>query len=253
MPYATEMLYLSPDSWSIAFEEQQRWESSHLEELKSELKGFPHDVQLPKGKVSNELARIVEEEKIDLLVLGTRGRTGLHKVVLGSVAEEVFRAAKCPVLTVGPNFCCKPASEVHFEHILFATDLSEDSLSALPYAISLAEEDQARITLLYVVHQPLAGVPHPEQLKASLMSQLRDLIPREAEPWCEAECRVEFSQQFGPPGEKILQVAAEQCADLIVLGVRKMHGPGIAVTHLTPTTAQYTVAHAQLPVLTVRG
>src|SRR5208282_5444485 len=67
---------------------------------------------------------MAEEAKIDLLVLGTHGRSGVRKLILGSVAEEVFRRAACPVLSVGPNVSCKAKGEIQFQQILFATDLS---------------------------------------------------------------------------------------------------------------------------------
>jgi nucleotide-binding universal stress UspA family protein len=101
-----------------------------------------------------------------MLVLGTHGRSGVGKLLIGSVAEEVFRRAACPVLSIGPKVSQQPAGEIQFHNILFATDFSENSLAALPYAISLAEEDQAQLTLLYVIGQPAAGIVDLEEVKA---------------------------------------------------------------------------------------
>ena len=95
---------------------------------------------------------------MDLLVIGTTGRTGLGKVLLGSVAEEAIRESSCPVLAVGPR---APSDEnVHVQNILYATDFSTDSLLAAPYALSFAEKFRARLSLLHVIEKlPESPVP----------------------------------------------------------------------------------------------
>ena len=106
--------------------------------------------------------------------------------------------------------------------------------------------------LLHVMGQPATGIVDLEAVTESLLRRLRDLIPPEAEPWCHAECLVEFGRQFASSAERILEVAENKATDLIVLGVRPVHGnPGL-VTHLASTTAQI-LTQAACPVLTVRG
>jgi nucleotide-binding universal stress UspA family protein len=252
MPTEADVLFMSPESWPAAAEAEDRWIQGHIEQLEHQLQGLTHDVLTPRGNVADALAQIIEAREIDLLVLGTHGRTGVRKLVMGSVAEEIFRRAACPVLSVGPNVSCEPNDEIKFRRILFATDFSEDSLAALPYAISLAEEDQAQLELLYVVEQPAAGIADLEAVTASLMRRLKQLVPPEAEPWCHAECVVEFGRQFAGPAERILEVAEDRAEDLIILGVRPVRGKLGLVTHLASTTAQI-LTQAACPVLTVRG
>jgi nucleotide-binding universal stress UspA family protein len=109
---------------------------------------------LERGQLWNVLDDVIHRHAIDLIVVGSHGKHGLKKLVLGSGAEHIFRQARCPVLTVGPKVP-QPSDDVAaFKHILFATDFSAGSLGALPYALSLAEENQASLTLLHVV--PLA-------------------------------------------------------------------------------------------------
>jgi nucleotide-binding universal stress UspA family protein len=84
------------------------------------------------------------------------------------------------------------------------------------------------------------------------MRRLRELVPAEAEPWCHAECVLEFGQQFAPPADRILEIAGNQAADLIVLGVRPVRGKLGMATHLASTTA-HILTKASCPVLTVRG
>ncbi|HYW38380.1 MAG TPA: universal stress protein [Terriglobales bacterium] len=252
MPTKAEMLFMSPESWPEVAEEEDKRIQACIEQLEKQFQGLPHDMLTPTGKVADALAQIIEEREIDLLVLGTHGRAGVGKLFLGSVAEETIRRAACPVLSVGPNVSSKPDGEIQFQHIVFATDFSEDSLAALPYAVSLAEEDQAQLALLHVIEQPAAGIADLEEVKASLMRRLKELVPPEAEPWCHAECLLEFGRQFAPPAERILEVAGDQAADLIVLGVRPVHGKLGLVTHLASTTAQI-LTQAACPVFTVRG
>ena len=152
-----------------------------------------------------------------------------------------------------PSICKN--DEIKFHRILFATDFSEDPLAALPYAISLAEEDEAQLALLHVVEQPAAGIADLEAVTASLMRRLKQLLPPEAEPWCHAECLLEFGRQFARPTERIPEIAGDREADLIVLGVRPVHGNrnlGV-ITHLGSTTAQQIATYATCPVLTVRA
>jgi len=252
MPTGADTFFMPPESWPAVAEEEDKRIRGCIEQLESQLQALPHDVLTPKGEVADALAQIIEERAIDLLVLGTHGRSGVRKLFLGSVAEEVFRRAACPVLSVGPNVSRKANGEIQFQHILFATDFSEDSFAALPYAVSLAEEDQAQLALLHVVEQPAAGIADLEEVKASLMLRLKELVPPEAAPWCHAECLLEFGQQFAPPAERILEIAGDRAADLIVLGVRSVHGKLGLVTHLASTTAQI-LTQAACPVLTVRG
>jgi len=252
MPTEADLLLMSPESWPSVAEAENNSIQGYVEQLENQLRGLPHDVLTPRGKVSDALAETIEEYEIDLLVLGTHGRTGVRKLIMGSVAEEIFRRAACPVLSVGPNVSCKPHGEVLFHHILFATDFSEESLAALPYAISLAEEDQADLALLHVIEQPAAGILDLKAVTASLTRRLKELIPSGAEPWCDAECLVEFGELFARPAERILEIAGDRAADLIVLGVRPVHGKSGLVTHLASTTAQI-LTQAACPVLTVRG
>ncbi|MFY9841887.1 MAG: universal stress protein [Terriglobales bacterium] len=250
MPTMADMLLMSPECWPAFAEEEDHRIQAYLEGLDRQLQGCSHYVLTPRGKVAGELAQMIKEREIDLLVLGTHGRSGVRKLILGSIAEEIFRRAACPVLSVGPNVICK--SEIQFQHILFATDFSEGSRAALPYAISLAEEDQAQLSLLHVVEQPAAGIPDLGEVTASLKRNLKDLVPRDAELWCHVECLLEFAPQFAPPADRILEVAKDRAADLIVLGVRPVRGAAGLITHLASTTARI-LTEATCPILTVRG
>lgn len=248
-----DYLFTAPELWPAHIKEHGQLQQEVAARLEEQLRGVPHEVLFGEGDVWRVLSRLIGEYDIDLLVVGTHGRRGVRKLLMGSVAEKVFRQATCPVLSVGPNVSCKPNREIRFRQILLATDFGKESLAALPFAISLAEEDQAQLALLHVVEEPAAGISNVEKVKASLLARLKELVPPDAEPWCDAQCLVEFGKLSASPAVRILEVARDRAPDLIVLGVRPAHGAVSAVTHLAHTTAQHIVAHAACPVLTVRA
>jgi nucleotide-binding universal stress UspA family protein len=208
-----------------------------------QLTGTLHEGVTERGELWNVLDDVSRRHSVDLIVLGSHGKHGLKKLVLGSDAEQIFRRSGCPVLTVGPKVI-PPSGFSGFQTIVFATDFSAGSLHALPYALSLAEESQAQLILLHVI--PLVPLQHQDTVAASARTRLEELVPREAADWCRPECTVRF--EF--PAEGILNLAQEQKADLIVMGVHK--GKPFASAHLPWAIAYEVVCDAPCPVLTVR-
>jgi nucleotide-binding universal stress UspA family protein len=218
--------------------------------LGKDLAGIPQEVVVARGETWPELATFVRKNHIDLLVMSTHGRSGMGKALLGSVAETVFRQCECPVLTVGPKAAGHLNLPVETKEVLCATDFSPEARAAAAYAVSLAQEHQARLTLLHVIEPPKAGeLAHGGEFVSATMELLRDLVPPEAGLWCTPEHLVEY----GSPADSILKVADRKNAHLIVLGVRKPEGNIGLATHFARATASKVVSHANCPVLTVRG
>jgi nucleotide-binding universal stress UspA family protein len=249
MPTDADMLFMSPENWTALAEEQQRQGEKEVKDLETKLRGIPYSVLTRKGKVWDVLAQLIEEGKIDLLIVGTHGRTGLRKLLMGSIAEEIFRQAPCPVLSVGPNVLDNPKGLAELHEVLFATDFSEHSLAATPYAISLAERHRSKLSLLHVLEKPELGIVDLEANAAFLVHQLKELIPPEAK----LSCHPGYFVEFGSPADQILEFARKRRADLIVLGVRPAEGKPGTSTHLARPMAHKIVARAICPVLTVRG
>jgi nucleotide-binding universal stress UspA family protein len=245
-----DYLFAAPECWPAHIQQVEQLQQEVSERLEEQLRGVPHQALFGVGDVWRVLSRLMGEHDIDLIVVGTHGRTGARKLLMGSIAEKIFRQAACPVLSVGPNVPSRTDDKIKFQHILFATDFGEDSLAALPYAVSLAEENQSQLLLLHVVEHPAAGIVDLEAVTASMMRRLKELAPAEAEPWCRVEFLVEFGRQFAPAAERILEIATDRGADLIVLGARPTHR---AVSAHLATTAQHIVAHATCPVFTIHG
>jgi nucleotide-binding universal stress UspA family protein len=206
------------------------------------------------GWVDEEIVKQAGENRIDLLVLGTHGRSGFKRLFLGSVTEKVVRRATCPTLVVPPRVS-DAAAPVIVKRILCAVDLSEYSLNAVAFAISLAEEADARLTLLHVVEPaPVLAEPVvPSRSGAALVDasvvdarqKLYALIPDEARTYCIVETDV----ADGRADREIVRHAAEKCADLIVMG---RHSGGRVDQLLFGSTTHHVIREAPCPVLVVR-
>ncbi|HTS35958.1 MAG TPA: universal stress protein [Candidatus Solibacter sp.] len=218
------------------------------------------------GPVWDVVVGTIEREKVDLLVLGTRGRSGLPKLALGSVAEEVLRLAPCPVLTVGPHVAGADSAPTEFHRILFATDFGPGSAKAFPYALSLAEDYQAQLVLLHMIMEtmPIADIgPLPygpsshaadeyaqwqESIRSESVRKLRELVPANtnlvAEPVCVA------GTDFVAEG--IIDTAAMHGVDLIVMGANRATSPRMAA-HMPWALTHEVICHAKCPVLTVHN
>jgi len=245
---------IDPATVGSFYEDTHSDAQEKMQDLSLRLRGLPHHTYIRRGKVGEVLSGIIHEHKVDMLIAGTHGRTGLGKLLLGSVAEEVFRSAVCPVFTVGPkvprpqrrcNSDIEPAS-IEARQILYATDFSSQSLAAASYAFSLAQEFRSRLILLHVIQEygeDLHERPGPID---TALRKLEELQSEHADLRWSPEAMVEF----GSPSDHILRTAAERDIDLIVLGARPGHVE--AATHLPWATAHQVVARANCPVLTVR-
>jgi nucleotide-binding universal stress UspA family protein len=244
-------MYMGTDSTAVAIEAQQERAQEEMRKIESRLAGLKHQTTVEQGSAFWPIVKqSIKDHEIDLIVLGTRGRTGMRKLLLGSVAEEVVRRAPVPVLTIGPAAHGAQANG-RFHNILFATDFTKESLVAVPHAISTAERNQAQLLLLHVIR--MRDLRKEEELGelsiANAMHQLHEIVPGDTELTLRPRALVEH----GKPGDRILDVASQHEVDLIVLGIRRGMGFLGASTHLEQTTAHRVLAHARCPVLTVRG
>jgi nucleotide-binding universal stress UspA family protein len=225
------------------------------------LDGVRHEAIVRQGDVWEELEKVVRQEEVDLVVIGTHGRRGFGKLILGSVAEQIFRHADCLVLTVGPGSAQESLVESPrpIRPFLFATDFGEASLHALPYAISSANHFGAKLVLLHV----MPSVPMPEgprwftagdvmqmreNARMAALRRLEELTAHHAE----LEVKPEFMVEFGLPGEMILRAADRLNADSIIMGLHRHEHIGTA-SHMPWATAYEVVCRASCPVLTVRN
>jgi len=226
--------------------------------------GVPIEIAIGQGtSAANEILQQANAMRADLLTIGTHGRSGFDRLVLGSVAEKVLRRADCPVLTVPRQVPdAVPVAPVVFKRILCPIDFSDSSMHALNYAMSLAQQADANLTVLHVMVYDLE-IEAPEMYETVLADRrlsvtdyrrrceeysrerLRTAVPETVG----AYCTVEVLQATGKPYREILRVAAEQQTDLIVIGVQGRTAPDLMVFG---STTQHVVRQATCPVLTIR-
>jgi nucleotide-binding universal stress UspA family protein len=199
------------------------------------------------GNLWPTIEDMIRNYEIDLLVVGTHGRGGVRKVLIGSTAEEIFRKARVPVLTVGPSTGQKRPYDLEFKDILFATDFGRGAEREAQLAFSLAQEHCSKLRLVH-------ALPHPEAYgedalaweKENTLARLRELVPSGTKLYCE----LDFEVAVGDPVEQILRIALETRADLIVMGAKER---GFLAGNVPQTKAYRVVCGAHCPVLTVRS
>jgi len=225
--------------------------------------GIASQTMVKQGAASAVIPRIIQETGIDLLVLGTHGRGGLKKLVLGSVAEELLRLVSCPVLTVGRNVAPSASARANFERILFATDFGPGAAKALPYALYLAKEHSASLVLLHMI-PPVMVIQMGVAPDGSENYPVEDLTNGEATQRQEGERKLkqlmlsETARGFEPEyvvaadflPQGILDVAAERKVGLIVMGATRPRSAR-AAAHMPWTVVHHVISEAECPVLTV--
>ena len=215
--------------------------------------GLHADTALREGNPSAEIVAMAGELPADLVVMGTHGRAGFPRWVLGSVAETVLRRVQCPVLTV-PAHAPEHPGPLFFKTILCATDFSPVAAAAVGFAASLAVEAEARLTLAHVLD--------PEKLRGLEPNHGRDGRRLDFERTAESMLRSQlqkhpsdgFSSEtavaWGAPASEVLKLASVRNAGLIVMGV---HGRSLLDLMAFGSVTHDVVRAAACPVLTVRS
>ncbi|MGI9101240.1 MAG: universal stress protein [Terriglobales bacterium] len=230
--------------------EISRTESEHLLAdvlRRTHCQDLKHRTWVEAGTAADLLRVLIASENIDLVVVGTHGRTGLRKIVLGSVAEEVFRHATCPVLTVGPHSWQSDPQTVRLKHVLFPTDFSRDSARALPYALTLAADFGAKLTVMHVVERlGSEGARDRARVCGGLEEKMRAMVSAlvPMPPY------VEFEVEFGDVAETLIQAASRLKTDLIAFGLKP---PESYADRLPWMHAYQVVCEVGCPVLSLRG
>lgn len=213
------------------------------------------DLRIVEGPILPGILRTAEDIAADFIVIGTHGKDGFDRLLLGSVTDKVLRTARCPVLTIPPRAGGHVVPVQHYRRVLCGIDFSPSSLAGLEYAFSLAQETDAKLTLVHVVDRPdaragssgapSAGGAGDQSVHRERLRDLESLVPLSVRDWCTPEPII----VAGRPHEAIVALARERGADVIVMGV---HGRSTASLRLFGSTTNQVIRHAECPVLTVR-
>jgi nucleotide-binding universal stress UspA family protein len=181
------------------------------------------------GLAADRILSLADEQAMDLIVMGTHGRRGFDRLMLGSVTERVLRRARCPVLAVHqpPRSYVVSATArevIELRHILLCTDFSDDSNRALDYALYLAAEHSCGLTLVHV----LEGIPLPGRRKQAT-AKAKEALEKLAAAQAKKGCKITTTVRIGKPYKEIIRLAREKDADLVILAVRGRNAVDLAV------------------------
>jgi nucleotide-binding universal stress UspA family protein len=205
------------------------------------------------GYPGDEITRIAEEKKADLVITATHSRTGLKRLILGSVTLNLIRSLNCPILVVRGSLSSKKP-DIALKKILVGCDFSVDSLLAFQHGINLAQEYQAELHLVHVIEPPIyENLIKPKDadevkldLRTKLKNQMAQMVPEEALHWCDLKSNL----LAGLPHEEITKYAVVNNIDLIVMGVR---GQSLQEKTLAGSTMIRVIRQAPCPTLVTKA
>jgi nucleotide-binding universal stress UspA family protein len=242
--------YAFPDTLGQVYTNLLQDAEKHLKEMVQTFawNGIQPEMVVREGFPTDAILSFAQTQAVDLIVMGTHGRRGFDRITMGSVTEQVLRKARCPVLVIrkpAHDFVnpAQKAEPVQLKNILFCTDFSEHSDRALQYALSLAMEYNAELTLFHV----LEVIPPTHDFKTEnelICKRLEQAIPEEAKNWCKVTPVV----RAGQPYTEIIKLATEDSADLVILGVRGRNALDLA---LFGSTTHRVIQLGPCPVLAV--
>jgi nucleotide-binding universal stress UspA family protein len=211
------------------------------------------------GHTADDIARLAAENRMDLVITATHGRSGLKRMLLGSVTERLMHTLPCPLMAVRRSEKAGeliPGQPIEMKRILVGCDFSSDSELAFNYGLSLAQEFESELHLVHVIEPPVyeslsksateaPGAGFEEDLRLKLKKSLEDMVPQDARPWC----RPVTALVAGRADEELTKYALVNKMDLVVLGVR---GHGLVEKLFIGSTTDRLMRQAHCPVLSVQ-
>jgi nucleotide-binding universal stress UspA family protein len=200
--------------------------------------------QLESYKPAAAIVGFAEKIDADLLVIGSKARHGLSKLIMGSCAEGVIHHAKCPVLTLGPKVKSQVTEGFDLKTVIFATDLLHNAAEKAETALAFAKESLAKVYMCHIVNDRHAERLETIDMRSESELALLKLVPVSTYEWC----NMEYVVASGDIGEHIVALAKSTEADLIVLGARRTTS---YATNLTKSVVESVLSEAACPVMTI--
>jgi nucleotide-binding universal stress UspA family protein len=187
------------------------------------------ELVVEQGSAPDAILSFAQTHKTELIVMGTHGRRGYDRLMLGSVTDRVMRRSPCPVVAVSklPDNTTATCEERHahrLNRILFCADFSKHSARALNYAIEATAEYDAELTLLHVLEEAPSAA-RSEQVIAATTERLEKLIPSKESK----TLRIKTAVCIGEPYQQIIRLALAEQIDMVAMGVRGRGSLDLAV------------------------
>jgi nucleotide-binding universal stress UspA family protein len=221
--------------------------------------GIDYELEIREGEPWREILAAAEEMPADLVVMGTHGRSGAERFLLGSVVEKLIHRLPCPVMTVSHEDGQAWDTPSLIGRILCATDFSENSERAFRFSLALAASLGAKVTLLHSIeHMPDLGearyrmvVPDVAPLMKEIERAASERLGKAAEAFRNEFADVDVTARLGAGRayQEIVRAAEDERAGLIVVGAQ---GHGVLEHLLSGSNALQVIRRANCAVLTVR-
>jgi len=207
--------------------------------------GIVHETLIAEGPSWSTISEAIKSNQIDLVAVGTHGKSESKKLVLGSVAEKIYRLADCPILTVPLQVETSAGTNNELQQLLFPTNFKPHNERAAFAAHLFDSHQKVRLTVLHVVEDSReSSLPSQKLVQEFMIKRMRKMLPES----CQEQCKPDFVVRFGKAAEEILAAAEHFKSNLILLGLRA--SPRIA-GHLPSAIAYSIVCQSTCPVLTL--
>ena len=203
-----------------------------------------HSRQIESHNPAASIVSVAETIDADLLVIGTSSPHGLNKLIVGSCAEGVIHHAKCPVVTLGPKAKRSFEDGLNLKTVIFATDLHHEARGKAAMALAFAKESLAKVYMCHILEVLPADRFETADLRSESELALLRLVPPSTYEWCS----MEYVVVSGDAGQRIVELAKQTSADLIVLGARRTTS---YLTRMAKSVVEHVLANAECPVMTI--
>lgn len=237
----------APERLEKRFELGRKACSQAKEMVKSEF-GLEVDALVSQGEPADVIADTAREKHADLIAMGTYGRKGFKRLILGSVTAGVVVGSPCDVLVVK-----KPCDECtgEYESILLPYDGSEFSKKALDRACKLSKVDGAKVTVLYVIprYEEMVGFLKTDSIRERIHEEALKITEEARDLASRSGVTVQTRIEEGQAADKIIETAKSLNSDLIAMGSYGWQGMNRAIMG---STVERVIIHASCPILVVR-
>ncbi len=212
---------------------------------KLQLSGINVETELQAGDIFTQIKKTIQSYKPDLVAMGTHGYRGFERWILGSTAERVLRSCPVPMLMISASHKTG-ASGARLRRIMVTTDFSKGTAAALNYAFSIAQVNEARITLVHVLEEmrEITSAQYRSQRSKGVQRELLKLVPEDVKDWCDIDTRIGAGTAY----HVILTMLKKEKIDLLVMNT---HGKGMVDRALLGSTTERIVRATPCPIMLI--